>query len=193
MSDALDRPALLGTLVQLRARVDAHFDAAVARTPAAFACRAGCDACCHQRFGVFAIEAAQLRGALARLARESPELRNRIRGQARQQAEDPAAPDRCPLLVDGRCAVYGERPLICRSHGLPIAVADPTPRIDHCPLNFTAESPPAASVLRLAAVNQPLAVLATLWTKAGDEADNSGDLSTERVAIVDLALAPDPE
>lgn len=192
MSDALDRPALLGTLVQLRTRVDAHFDAAVARTPAAFACRAGCDACCHQRFGVFAIEAEPLRGALARLARETPELRSRIREQAREQAENPGAPDRCPMLVDGRCAVYAERPMICRSHGLPIAVADPEPRIDHCPLNFTAEAPPAASVLRLAAVNQPLAVLAALWKKAGAPGDNPGDLSDDRIPLADLALEPDP-
>lgn len=188
MSDALDRPALLGTLVQLRRKVDAHFDAAVARTPSAFACRAGCDACCHQRFGVFAIEAEPLRRALARLARETPELRSRIREQAREQAENPAAPDRCPLLVDGRCAVYDERPLICRSHGLPIAVADPAPRIDHCPLNFTDQAPPPASVLRLEAVNQPLSVLAVLWKKAGPPGDNrTGDLSDERIPLVDLA------
>ena len=187
MSDDLDRPALLGALVQLRARVDAHFDAAVARTPTAFACRAGCDACCHQRFGVFAVEADRLRGALARLSRESPELRSRIRGQARDQAE--GAADRCPLLVDGRCAVYDERPLICRSHGLPIAVADPAPRVDHCPLNFTDTQPPAASVLRLAAVNQPLAVIAALWKKADGD---TGDLTDDRIPIVDLALAPDP-
>jgi Fe-S-cluster containining protein len=190
VSDDLDRPALRATLVQLRSRVDAHFDAAVARTPAAFACRAGCDACCHQRFGVFAIEAAPLRDALARLARESPELRSRIRAQAREQ-QDPAVPDRCPMLVDGRCAVYAERPMICRSHGLPIAVVDPEPRIDHCPLNFTAEAPPPASTLRLAAVNQPLAVLAALWKKAGAPGDIDGDLADDRIPLADLALAPD--
>ena len=175
-----DRSGLAATLVQLRGRVDAHFAAATARTPDAFACRAGCDTCCHQRFGVFAVEAAPIRRALADLAQRTPVLRARIRAQA----DDPAHQHHCALLVDGACAVYGERPLICRSHGLPIAVRDPEPRVDRCPLNFTGSDPPPASVLRLDAVNQPLAVLATLW----DAADAAGDRIQARV---DLAREPD--
>ncbi|MCY1058133.1 YkgJ family cysteine cluster protein [Nannocystis sp. SCPEA4] len=183
MSDP-DRPALAAILVQLRSRVDAHFAAAQARTPAAFACRSGCDTCCHQRFGVFAAEAEPIRRALADLSVRTPVLRARIR----EQADDPAHQHHCALLVDGACAVYGERPLICRSHGLPIAVADPAPRVDHCPLNFTSGPPPRESVLRLDAVNQPLAVLATLW----DRADGEGDRPPARIALADLAREPDP-
>ena len=66
---------------------------------------------------MFAVEAAPIRDALAELAVRDPPLRARVR----QQADDPAHADRCALLVDGRCAVYDARPLICRSHGLPIA------------------------------------------------------------------------
>jgi len=190
------RDPLGGVLVQLRARVDAHFDQALARSPAAFQCAAGCDACCHVRIGVFAVEAAPIRQALAGLARTDPALRTRVRAQA----DDPAHQDRCALLVDGRCAVYGERPLICRSHGLPIAVPtleptdDPTAssgqlRLDHCPLNFQHEPPPRASILRLDAVNQPLAVLASLWAQA-EPADRSPD-PDQRIALADLARAPD--
>lgn len=182
----LDRPALAATLVQLRGRVDAHFAAAQARTPDAFACRAGCDSCCHQRFGVFALEAEPIRHALTHLARENPDLRARVRAQA----DDPAHQHHCALLVGGTCAIYDQRPLICRSHGLPIALADPEPRIDHCPLNFTEGPPPPASVLRLDAVNAPLALLATLWTQAASA--EGGDLRPERVALADLARAPDP-
>lgn len=178
-----DRPALRATLVQLRARVDAHFDAALARTPEAFACRAGCESCCHQRFGVFEVEAAPVREALARLARTDPALRARVRAQA----DDPAHQHHCALLVEGRCAIYDERPLICRSHGLPV-LADG--RVDHCPLNFTETSPPAASTLRLDAVNQPLVVLDALWTRAGGGLDE-GDLSGARVDLADLARADD--
>jgi hypothetical protein len=179
-----DRPALAAILVQLRSRVDAHFAAAQARSPAAFACRSGCDTCCHQRFGVFAAEAEPIRRALADLSVRTPVLRARIR----EQADDPAHQHHCALLVDGACAVYGERPLICRSHGLPIAVTDPAPRVDHCPLNFTSGPPPRDSVLRLDAVNQPLAVLATLW----DRVDGPGDRSPARIALADLAREPDP-
>jgi hypothetical protein len=179
-----DRPALAAVLVQLRGRVDAHFAAAEARTPTAFACRAGCDSCCHARFGVYAAEAEPIRRALADLSRRTPDLRARIRAQA----DDPAHQHHCALLVDGACAVYAERPLICRSHGLPIAVADPEPRIDHCPLNFRDQPPPRESVLRLDAVNQPLAVIASLWEQDGQPEDRP----PTRVELADLAREPDP-
>lgn len=183
------REQLAATLVQLRARVDAHFDQALARSPAAFQCAAGCDACCHVRIGVFAVEAAPIRQALARLEATDPALRTRVRAQA----DDPQHQDRCALLVDGRCAVYADRPLICRSHGLPIAVPDPTEtsgqlRLDHCPLNFQSEPPPRASILRLDAVNQPLAVLASLWSQA-EPASRSPDFDP-RIDLADLARAP---
>jgi len=184
------REPLRAALVQLRARVDAHFDQALARSPAAFQCAAGCDACCHVRIGVFAVEAAPIRHALARLASTDPALRSRVRAQA----DDPDHQHHCALLVDGRCAVYAERPLICRSHGLPIAVADPTDvsgklRLDHCPLNFQADPPPRASILRLDAVNQPLVVLASLWSQA-EPTDRSPE-NEPRIALADLARAPD--
>ena len=190
LSPETARDQLGATLVQLRARVDAHVDQALARSPAAFRCAAGCDACCHVRIGVFAVEAAPIRQALARLAAADPALRTRVRAQA----DDPAHQDRCALLVDGRCAVYTDRPLICRSHGLPIAVLDPTDssgqlRLDHCPLNFQHEPPPRASILRLDAVNQPLAVLASLWSQA-EPTERSPD-SDDRIALADLARAPD--
>ena len=173
------RGELAAALVQLRRRVDDHFAAAVQRSPGAFACREGCDACCHRRFSVFGVEAAALREALTALAAADPPLRARIRAQA----DDPAAQGRCALLVDGRCSVYAARPLICRSHGLPIAVEDESGRVrvDACPLNFREGPPPPASVLRLAALNQPLAVLAELWRRG-----------EPRVALEDLARAADP-
>lgn len=159
---------LRGHLVQLRARVDAHFEAAVARSPSSFRCAEGCDACCHQRFSVFEVEAAPVREALARLAVDDPALRQRVADQGAD-----ADLEHCALLVDGRCAVYEQRPMICRSHGLPVAVPDPSPApedppgtlvVDRCPLNFTDAPPPRDSVLILDAVNRPLSVLAELWS-----------------------------
>ena len=167
-------------LVILRSRVDAHFEAAVARTPEGFACRPGCDACCQVRLSVFAVEADPLREALAQLERRDPATRERVREQGR----DPGATG-CALLVDGRCVVYEQRPLICRSHGLPIAVRDPDDpdgplTLDHCPLNFQTVAPPRPSVLVLDAINQPLAVLAELTGRA------AGTGST-RVGLAELA------
>lgn len=174
----LTRSEIHARLVQLRARVGDHFERAVERTPSAFACRAGCDACCHARFGVFELEAAPIRERLARMAREDPALRERVRAQA----DDPAHADRCALLVDGRCAVYEERPLICRSQGLPLLVDQ---AVDWCPLNFTHEAPPRNSVLSLDALNAPLVALARAWS--GPDAEPSA----VRVELAALARRGD--
>ncbi|HWB79368.1 MAG TPA: YkgJ family cysteine cluster protein [Nannocystaceae bacterium] len=159
-------------LVQLRRRVDDHFGAAVARTPDAFACREGCARCCGVRFGVFAVEADRIRGALARL---DATLRERVR----VQADDPSH-TACALLVDDRCSVYDERPLICRSHGLPVQHRDDDghAHVEVCPLNFVDATPPPASVLVLDALNAPLGVLARMWDGAG-----------ERIELAELARA----
>lgn len=164
-------------LVTLRRRVGEHFAAALARSPGQMQCREGCSRCCHQRFGVFEVEAHRVRTALARLSRSDPALRERVRAQA----DDPAAMQRCALLVDDRCAVYEERPLLCRTHGLPTRVRDHEGEsLQGCPLNFTSEDPPAASVLELQAVNAPLSVMARMWDGHGS-----------RVALDELARAPD--
>jgi Fe-S-cluster containining protein len=100
----------------------------------------------------------------------------------RQQADDPEVAHHCALLVDDRCSVYDERPLICRTHGLPTRGRDEaaTSSLQGCPLNFTAGPPPASSVLELAAVNAPLSVMARMWDGHGS-----------RVALEALARAAD--
>jgi Fe-S-cluster containining protein len=159
-------------LVRLRARVDEHFAQAVARTPEQFACRPGCESCCHQRFSVFEVEAGPIREALAQLARSDPEARRRIRDRGLDDELDA-----CALLLDGRCSVYEQRPLICRSHGLPIGVRETDEpgaplRLDHCPLNFSdGRDIPRASVLVLDAINQPLSVLAELTARGQPRVD----------------------
>lgn len=151
---------LRGTLVQLRTRVDAHFEGAVERTPEGFACREGCWGCCAVRISVFEIEAVGIREALARIAEEDPAMRERIREQGRD-----AEIGHCALLVDGRCSVYEQRPVICRSHGLAVATEDGA--VDHCALNYVEVEVPRASVLMLEAVNRPLSVMAEMWIPGG--------------------------
>ena len=165
MSEPGAREAAAVALVTLRRRVDEHFAAAMARSPEAMQCRAGCDGCCRVRISVFAIEAERIAAKLRTL---DPDLRERVRAEA-----DDAS--RCALLVDGRCVVYEERPLICRSHGVPARIGG---RTQCCALNFVEGDPPAASVLQLDAVNQPLAVMATMHDGVGD-----------RIALADLAKA----
>lgn len=177
-SDEDERTQAGQALVVLRARVDEHFAGAMRRSPGAMKCRAGCDQCCHVRLSVFAIEADRISRALSDLARFDSTLRNRIR----RQADDPDHGKSCPMLVDGACAIYEDRPLICRSHGLPVATTSPQGKteIRGCPLNFTEAEPPPQSVLRLDAVNRPLVVMARMW-----------DHQAERVELADLARALD--
>jgi len=55
---------------------------------------------------------------------------------------DPSAA--CAFLQNGLCAIYEHRPMICRTHGLPIAFTDhddATKNVDFCPKNFTSVPP----------------------------------------------------
>jgi uncharacterized protein len=157
-----------GALVLLRRRIDEHFDAAQRRSPQDMSCGRGCDSCCHVRLSVFSIEAPRIEAALRELSTRAPAVRERVR----QQADDPKVADRCPMLVDGGCAIYAERPIICRSHGLPIALdGEDSGEVHWCSLNFENAAPPSSSVLRLEAVNKPLSVMALMWDGKGTRID----------------------
>jgi Fe-S-cluster containining protein len=87
-------------------------------------CKAGCAWCCHQNVEVTVPEAILI---AAHLAGEDDPRRARVAAaaatlggldaEARRRAGKP-----CPLLVDNRCSVYEDRPLMCR--GLMAADAD---------------------------------------------------------------------
>lgn len=175
MSGSEDASTAAAALVQLRRRVDDHFTAAMTRTPAAFTCREGCSKCCHVQLTVHRIEGDRVAAALARLADSDPALRDRVAAQGRQETLE-----HCALLVDDRCAVYDERPVLCRSHGLPLLVTDGGAKVevDGCDLNFVGVPVPPATRLALDAVNQPLSVIARMW-----------DADGERVALAALAAA----
>jgi Fe-S-cluster containining protein len=54
----------------------------------------------------------------------------------------------CPFLTDGICGIYSDRPLICRTHGLPLrSASEENPRIHHCESNFTGIAIPDSLVL----------------------------------------------
>lgn len=92
-----------------------------ARPDAPRACAAGCAACCRFPVGVRLGEALRLAVGLA----EAPALAAAVRADAAATAATPWAGlvgRPCPLLVDGRCAVYDARPLPCRA----LASADAT-------------------------------------------------------------------
>jgi hypothetical protein len=113
----------------LCAKVDAFFAKACGALPGdgGITCHRGCTECCHRRFSVTALEAEAISEALAAL----PEARRAALAERAEQGD----PGVCPALdPDGGCAVYAARPLICRSHGLPIRFQPGV--LDACPKNF---------------------------------------------------------
>ena len=122
-------------------------------------CRAGCDACCRH-LSIFSVEAAALRQALAELP---PGERESVRSFAAGAQEN-----RCPLLHDGLCLLYRARPIICRTHGLPLLLLRNGERsVDFCPENFRGlQSIPGGAVIDLERLNMMLATINALYLQA---------------------------
>lgn len=131
------------------------------RTSEAFSthitCRAGCDSCCRH-LSIFAVEAAALAAALKELP---PEMAALVRAKAQGADEDSP----CPLLHDGLCLLYYARPIICRTHGLPLLLLrDGERSVDFCPQNFQGlPSIPGSAVIDLERLNMMLATINALY------------------------------
>jgi uncharacterized protein len=116
---------------ELVTKVDTFFHRVQSRYGGAMRCGAGCTACCQVRLSVTALEASVIREGLATLAEEE---RARLASRAKQ-----APSGACPALeADGRCAIYAWRPLVCRSHGVPIRHREPegAASVSACEKNF---------------------------------------------------------
>jgi Fe-S-cluster containining protein len=122
---------------ELTAKVDAFFARVQARHAADMKCGSGCDSCCKTRLTITGVEAEALRAHVASLG---PAEKARLKEVARRPFDERDM--RCAALDDdGRCLVYGGRPIVCRSHGVPIRFTGESggkrfPIIDSCPLNF---------------------------------------------------------
>jgi hypothetical protein len=163
---------------ELCGKVDAFFARVKARHGDDMRCRAGCDGCCRGNLSVTALEAEEIREAVAALAADA-----RQRAAARVAGGEG---ERCAALeADGRCAIYAARPLVCRSHGLPVRMTSERglPVVSACQLNFTARGPAAADpdcILDQTTLSTTLAALAR--ARAGE----TGGDPAARVALADL-------
>lgn len=120
---------------ELAARVDAFFAKVHARHGAEMACAVGCSDCCVGALTLTPVEAAAIGEGLAAL---SATARAELAARARA-----APPARCAALDDaGRCGIYADRPLVCRSHGVPVRTTPPgktaLPVVSACEKNFAA-------------------------------------------------------
>jgi Fe-S-cluster containining protein len=120
-------------------KADLLFKSIQEKYPMSVKCRVRCCDCCHAIFGVFPIEAAHISYHFNRLERKA--RRDALRRAEKAEAEILKAKDRlkvfeedpkmkvfglgkqrvkCPLLQDSEeCALYENRPIICRVYGVP--------------------------------------------------------------------------
>lgn len=111
-------------------RIDGEINRTAALHGGRLRCAPGCSQCCTIS-SVLPLEAELLRQAVDRLDE-----------QVKKKMHAQAAGSPCPLLVDRLCVVYQSRPIICRTHGLPIAYVDDelqSIEVSACPLNFADE------------------------------------------------------
>lgn len=86
-------------------------------------CKRGCSDCC-MNFSVLPVE---FHAILS-------EIKAHFKGEL-----TPTNNEACLFLVDHACTIYENRPIICRSHGLPILFMDNAGEnfnLSFCPLNF---------------------------------------------------------
>jgi hypothetical protein len=119
-------------LAELTAKIDGFFARVEARHGDDMQCQTGCSDCCHVRLSITRVEAEAIR----------------VHVESRPVVPNPR-PDVCAALDDrGRCQIYDARPVVCRSHGVPIRMREASlPVIRNCFRNFTRTEPAADCVL----------------------------------------------
>lgn len=167
---------LMAELERLRARADAAFQEVARQFPREVACTPGCDDCCHALFDLSTIESLAIALAFLELPRQQ-------RREARRRASKAAAAfDRvmadafarqgeerlkvlsrarvaCPLLEEGRCLLYAQRPLTCRLYGIPAAI-EGEPRICHRSRFQPGHTYPTVDLVRVQSELERLSTLA---------------------------------
>lgn len=125
-------------------------------------CSEGCSSCCTA-ITLFPVEAAALNAALEALPADQQMT---IRRHVAEHADG----ERCPLLEQHRCLLYAARPIICRTHGLPIIYDEGSQRkTDCCPLNtIEGESVSGSAVIDLDRLNTLLVAVNALYLSHAD-------------------------
>ena len=150
---------------KLTTRVDALCNAISVSLGEHLTCSAGCSSCCTS-ITVFPVEAAAMRESLENLPDQQAE---KIRRHIAEHAED----ERCPLLLHHRCMLYEARPIICRTHVLPIIYTLEGQRnSDCCPRNLTeTESVSGSSVVDLDKLNTLLVAVNSIYMSQTESAE----------------------
>lgn len=150
---------------QLTAIVDALCNSITSALREQITCSAGCSSCCTS-ITVFPVEASALRIALKGLPDQQAE-------EIIRHVSEHAEGERCPLLLHHRCLLYDARPIICRTHGLPIIyTTDGQRSSDCCPHNLTeTESLSGSSVIDLDKLNTLLVAVNSIYLSQTESAE----------------------
>ncbi len=119
-------------------KVDDFFTRVQARHGRDMQCATGCADCCAVRLTITGVEATEIRD----LVTGWPSTR-----RATLASNVAASTSACAALDPaGRCLIYDARPIVCRSHGVPIRMRTPgsLPVVEACHRNFTEHGPAAA-------------------------------------------------
>ena len=147
------------------------------------ACEKGCAGnCCRIHLSVFPIEAVSLAIALKKLSREMVRHIRQKAGQANGFGP-------CPLLEKGGCLMYPSRLMICRTHGLPMAIEYRGKRsIGFCQKNFRKlDSVPDDAVFDLGWLNNNLTAINQMFiNEFSDRMGLSPRLSIGEALLLDF-------
>jgi len=138
--------------LEIRGRVDAEFRRNSRLHKRRMKCCAGCTDCCHQLFSISELEAGRVSQAVKEfepLQRKEVSVRAeryvteretilRQHGYVESAGNLPKPHLRlaCPLLENGHCLIYEDRPLLCRKIGMPLVHPTDSTRVAACELNF---------------------------------------------------------
>lgn len=167
---------------QLGDKVDAFFARVEARHGDQLNCHRGCYDCCDARLSITGVEAAAVVAAWNEL---TDERRAEVRATWRPDATACAALDR-----QGRCSIYAGRPLVCRSHGVPIRFQQPgksLPVVETCFRNFPIVGPASADA---DCVLDQTTLSAMLLLIDKEDALRSDRTPGERFELADLLAEP---
>ncbi len=143
-----DLTPILTRYEALRAEADSVFTRVQSSFPDCVTCTKGCSDCCYALFDLSLVEALALNRAFMKAfnygeqrskiltrASETDRKLTKLKRSLFQMEKNGSSPDEimkkaaeermaCPLLEDGTCLLYDDRPITCRLYGIPTVIGD---------------------------------------------------------------------
>jgi Fe-S-cluster containining protein len=119
----MDKEKYFNDYIDLRNQIDSECDKLLEKHSSNMKCDLGCSSCC-QSFKIFPIEFDWIK---SQIQKTNPSINKNTNN------------DECCFLVDDKCTIYEHRPIICRTHGFPLARFNEEYEafdILYCQLNF---------------------------------------------------------